>query len=135
MSYDIGAIRQALAANLSTLNDVNSSAYLQSTITPPTAQVMPAAHSFHSAMGEGVGEVHFTVQLFVSANLTESAQVNLDALMGNGADGVKYALESDNTLGGIVSDVTVTEVSEPKIYTGDGRPALLGCEFSVRVLV
>jgi hypothetical protein len=136
MAYSISDIREALAANLNTLDGVQVNPYLLSNLTVPSMQIMPAARDFHGAMNDGFAELHFTVQAFVALGLDQAAQMNLDKWLGEGdADALKDALESDVTLGGLVSDVTVLSVSAMTQFARDGQPALLGAEFDVRVIV
>jgi hypothetical protein len=136
MAYSISDIREALAANLNTLDGVQVNPYLLSNLTVPSMQIMPAARDFHGAMNDGFAELHFTVQAFVALGLAQAAQMNLDKWLGEGdADALKDALESDVTLGGLVSDVTVLSVSAMTQFARDGQPALLGAEFDVRVIV
>ena len=53
-----------------------------------------------------------------------------------GSSSMLLALEADPTLGGLVSDTTVTEASEVKSYTSPGQePGAVGCEWTVEVIV
>jgi hypothetical protein len=131
---DLAAIRTALAANLSTIPDLQVSAYVLSNPTPPSAVVFAGPTEFDKAFGRGMDMLVFMVRVVVAAVSDISAVVNLDPYMaGSGARSIKAAIESDSTLGGSVFDVSVVGTDGEQIYTFEGRPPALGAEFRVEV--
>jgi len=105
-------IREGLATNLSAIPNIQASAYMPIAPTPPTVYVFPARIQYEQAMHGGLVEYTFTVQAFVALGLDQGAQMRLDQMLTiSGVSSVKASLESDKTLGGLVSDVWVSEMS------------------------
>lgn len=134
-------IREAIAASLGVLADVQISPHILTNPTPPTIQIRREKTTFDMTMGRGVDERMFTVQALVAFATDIGAQVKLDELCEtSGAGSVKAALEADKTLGGLVASLHVTEMSEDRLYTielkgqGNLSPPMLGAEWTVRVL-
>jgi hypothetical protein len=132
-------IREALAVNLDVLTDVQVSAYMLASPTPPSAHLYPGGGAgeieYDLAMGRGLDRWPFTVQVFVGAAADVGAQKRLDVFLApSGAQSVKAAIESDKTLGGLVQDVRVVSCDGYRAYTFDGRAAVLGAEWHVEVL-
>jgi hypothetical protein len=131
---DLAAIRTGLAANLSTIPDIQVSAYVLSNPTPPCAVVFAGPTDFDTSFGRGLDNLVFMVRVLVAAVSDISAVVNLDPYMaGSGARSVKAAIETDKTLGGACSDLRVVGTEGEQVYTLEGRPPALGAEFRVEV--
>jgi hypothetical protein len=131
---DITAVREALAANLSTLLGTQVSAKMLANPTPPAAHVFPAETQFDRAFGRGQDFQILTVQVLVGTVMDEAAQDQLDAyLAGSGAQSVKAAVESDKTLGGACFDLRVVSATGYRRITQEGQPEVLVCEWSVEV--
>lgn len=108
----------------------NTSAYMLASPNPPQMEIIPAGVDYDTAMARGNDDLHYLVRAIVQHGGDVSAQENLDGLIDvKGAASMKVALEADKTLGGVVSDLRVTDVSEYKVYAQD----LLGVEFSVEL--
>jgi len=133
----MAALREALATNLSSLPNVQVSAYLLANPTPPSIHVVPGMTEYHQTFGGNTAEWwEFSVQAFVAAVQDIGAQRRLDEMLDDsGASSVKVAIESDTTLGGACDDLIVLRRTGYQIYTPDGRGAVLGAEWTVRVLI
>jgi hypothetical protein len=132
---DLGDIRAALAANLSSIPGLNESPYLLGNPTPPAAEVQPADIDYHQAMGNGVERWTLIVRVFVGTMSDKGAQIRLDRLLASsGSESVKAAIESDTSLAGAVDDVTVTRCTGYRIFNREGMPSVLGAEWTVSVL-
>lgn len=137
MSYDIDAIRNALAAaltplvNAGTLN--SSSAYGLSNPAPPCAMVTMGATEFDEAMGGGADGLTLEVSVLIGLQSEVEAQKAMDALRGRGANSLKALLESDPTLGGIVDDLRVTKAAGDARVLLETGPAL-GAAWTVYAL-
>lgn len=106
---DIGAIREALADALEPL-PFQVSPWMLGDPSPPAAHVIPGPAVYDEAMHRGHDEMTFLVQAFVALSTDTAPQMLLDPLLdGEGAGSVKYLLETDTTLGGLVDDLRVTE--------------------------
>lgn len=128
-------IRAALAANLATLNGLQTSAYTLSNPTLPTVWVRPNPDEFityHEAMGNGLEFWHFVVEAYFPATSDKGAQVNLDELV-KGSNTVKDAIESDTTLGGLAQNLEVSEARGYGEYARADATSALGCRWDVTV--
>jgi hypothetical protein len=145
VAYDIGAICEGLAHNLSGLSGVQVSAYLLANPTPPACEIEPGTIKYDRAFGRGLDELSFIVRMFVGMTSDIGAQKRLyPFLAASGETSVKAAVESDCTLGGIVDDLQVQhctglklfvrEVSSPKGGRGSVQGPLLGAEWTVQIL-
>lgn len=84
--------------------------------------------------GEIAGELLFTVRARCTSNDLDGAQDKLLALMDDEDTlCVAAALEADDTLGGLVSQLTVAGPTGYRTY-GDNPGAMLGCEWSITVI-
>jgi hypothetical protein len=131
-------MREGLRANLATITDLQVSAYMLSSPTPPSAHVVPGGDAgdidYDQAMGRGLDLWRFTVQAFVGLPTDQGAQVLLDTFMEpSGPQSVKEALESDCTLGGAADDLHVVSCTGYKQFVFEGRPPLLGAGWHVHV--
>jgi len=133
---NLGALRIAIANNLSTIEGVQVSAYMLANPTPPAIQVMPGPTEYHQTFGSS-GEAEwweFMVQAFVAATTDFGSQMLLDEMLASEGDrSVKAAIESDRSLSSQCDDLIVTRRSGYQLYAPDGRAAILGAEWTVRV--
>jgi hypothetical protein len=131
---DITAVRQALAANLSTMLGTQVSPRMLVNPTPPAAHVFPAETDFDQTFGRGQDFQVLTVQVLVGTVSSEAAQDQLDAyLSGSGPQSVKHAVESDRTLGGACSDLVVASATGYRSVVQEGQAPVLVCEWRVEV--
>lgn len=132
----IAELRAGLATNLGTIADVQVSAYMLSSPTPPAAHVFPEEVTYDKAMQRGLDLYTFTVQMFVGLVSDIGAQKKLDTFLApTGATSVKAAIEADRTLGGKCDDLRVTTATGYKVYQLAGQTgAVLGAEWSVTIM-
>jgi hypothetical protein len=136
---DLTTMRTGLAANLSTLTGIQVSPYMLANPTPPTIHLYPGGPAgdieYDLAMARGLDQWTFTVQAFVALAADIGSQVKLDQFIApSGAQSVKAALESDDTLGGTVASVQVVSCSGYRIYVAEGRGPMIGAEWHVEIL-
>lgn len=135
MAVTLTQIREGLAANLAAIDGCQVSAYMLSNPTPPTVHVYPGDIDYDLAMHRGLDKWTLTVQAFVGMVSDQGAQVKLDAFLApSGATSVKAAVESDKTLGGLVSDLQVVSCSGYRVYARESGGPVLGAEWTVEVL-
>jgi hypothetical protein len=128
-------IRAGLADALSAIQGVQVSGYMLAAPTPPCVFVSRGPIEYDRAMGRGHDDWTFTVTALVAFSSDRGSQINLDELVApTGARSVKTALETDKTLGGIVDNVFVSEATEERIYEAAGKPPMLGCEWTARII-
>jgi len=124
-----------LAANLATIPDVQVSAYLLSSPTPPAVYVVgPGQVEYHRAMVNGLDNWTMLIQATAGLTTDQGAQIRLDGFIGaTGASSVKAAVESDRTLGGKAQDTVVQSCAGYQLYQTE-RGVFLGAEWTVLVL-
>jgi hypothetical protein len=127
-------LRNGLAANLSTVTGLRTTATIPEQVNPPMAVVSFDRVQYHQAYKNGLANYEFSVQLIVSRVDERNAQRFLDAYCSTtGASSVLLAIESDKTLGGKAFDCFVSEMSSyGSINIGDNT--YLAAEFQVQVL-
>lgn len=139
MATTLTLLRSGLAANLSTLTDVQVSAYRLADPTPPSAHIYPGGDfgdiEYDLVMGRGLDKWPFTVQVFVGLASEIGAQKKLDTFMApSGGQSVKKLLESDKTLGGAATDVRVVGCTGDRVFVMEGRSPVLGASWHLFVL-
>jgi hypothetical protein len=129
----ISGIRTGLATRLATIAGLRTSSYIPDQINPPVAVVMPSKITFDRAMHRGLDEYEFTVMVLVGRADERVAQTLLDDYCNpTGTSSIKTAVEGDRTLGGVVSDLRVTEMRGiSPVLVGD--TTYLTAEFVVSV--
>jgi hypothetical protein len=129
----ISGIRTGLATRLATITGLRTSSYIPDQINPPVAVVMPSKITFDRAMHRGLDEYEFTVMVLVGRADERVAQTLLDDYCNpTGTSSIKTAVEGDRTLGGVVSDLRVTEMRGiSPVLVGD--TTYLTAEFVVSV--
>lgn len=132
-------LRIGLAANLSAIPGVQTSAYVRSSPTLPFLYVMPGRIEFDSTMARGIDTVFLTVVGLVTMGTDQGGQEMLDRFLApDGEFSVKQAAEADPTLGGVAMDLHVTEASGYRAFAREAAGTIggssLGAEWSVMVL-
>jgi hypothetical protein len=137
MGYDTDAIATAIASTLSSLASdgigVQAVGAALSNPSPSGAYVHDGPITYDLSMQRGLDEIAMVITLLVGYNQDQAAQRRLRKLR-DGSTGVKSLVEADRTLGGIVADARVTDVSAPRLYELAGGKPALGCEFTVTIL-
>lgn len=130
----ITEVREALATGLDAgLDGWQVSPYPLSSPTPPMVEIgRRAPLSYDRAFQAGVADLPLVVRALVPFSTDVGGQRKLDALLA--PDAIKAVIESDTTLGGLVDDLHVSEVSGEQLFPRGGAN-YLGCEWSVRVLI
>lgn len=127
-------IREGLKANLAAITGVQVSAYMLAQPTPPAICVFPGPIDYDQAMARGVDKWMLTIRAFAGLTSDEGAQIVLDRFLApSGATSVKQAAESDKTLDGVVASVRVVSCTGYGVYQFEGRPPLLGADWSVEI--
>jgi hypothetical protein len=132
---DIATIREGLARNLSTIRDIQVSAYMLAAPTPPCLHIFPATIEYDRGMHRGLDIVSFTVEAFVAFGLDQGGQMRLDQLLApDGIFSVKAAIEADKTLGSMVQDTWVQRMSTYRVVLlPDQNDHVLSADWLVNV--
>lgn len=107
----IRLIRNAIAANLTSIAGLRTSADIPENPSPPIAVVSLETVEYDGAFAGGLTEYNFLITVLASRASERSAQTRLDGFTSTGAKSIKKAIESDKTLGGEAFDVRVTRMT------------------------
>ena len=131
---EMSAIRTALANKIGTISGLRTAATVPDQVSPPIAVIIPERVTYDEAYARGLVVYTFIVQVVVGKVSERSAQNRLDGFVNpTGATSIKTAVENDKTLGGVVFDSRVTEMTTYTVVQ-IGDIAYLSCEFRVTVL-
>jgi hypothetical protein len=107
----ISLIRQGIATNLATIAGLRTAAEIPDNPSPPIAVVSLSSVDFDGAFNKGLTRYNFLVTVVVGRVAEREAQRRLDAYISTGSSSVKYAVESDKTLGGNAYDCRVVSMN------------------------
>jgi hypothetical protein len=140
---ELGDVREAIASLLKDAygGSLQVSAWFLSSPTPPSIDIYPDEMEYHKAMQDGAADWELTVRAIVAGNSDIGAQQRLDPMLAmTGAGSLKEAIEGTTpgaqTLGGLVSDVTVTRTTGYRMYEISATQIdALGAQWTVAILV
>lgn len=136
----VRAIREALRAQLDTVDGLTAYDVWPDTISPPAAIVRPLSGAYHATMGGpsvAASTYEFEVTLLLQLGWSLAAQEDLDAYIANDS-ALVTALEADPRLGGLTDAVVVRGWRDYGVLNvgldAEGNPAeFLGVRFDVGV--
>jgi len=128
----ISELRQGLATNLQTISGLRVVDTLPDLVNPPMAMIGLTKVNYNQQNQRSMAEYTFQVTVVVGRVSERTAQATLDVLVAPGLGSVKYAIESDRTLGGKAYEVFVPELSAYGAVSINGID-YLSAEFSVQV--
>jgi hypothetical protein len=129
----ISLIRQGLANNLATIPGLRTAAEVPDLPNPPIAIVALNSVTYDRAYAQGMTSYMFTVTVIVGRVAEREAQRRLDAYISTGSSSVKYAVESDKTLGGNAYDCRVVSMDSVGSLTISDN-TYLAADFTVTVI-
>jgi hypothetical protein len=129
----ITAIRTALANNLGTITGLRTAAEVPDLPNPPVAIVALNNVTYDRAYAKGMTSYTFTVTVIVGRAAEREAQRRLDTYISTGSSSVKYAVESDKTLGGNAYDCRVVSMDSVGSLTISDT-TYLAADFTVTVI-
>jgi hypothetical protein len=129
----ITAIRTALARNLGTISGLRTAAEVPDLPNPPVAIVALNSVSYDRAFERGMTSYTFVVTVIVGRAAEREAQRRLDTYISTGSSSVKYAVESDKTLGGNAYDCRVVSMDSVGSLTISDT-TYLAADFTVTVI-
>jgi hypothetical protein len=129
----ITAIRTALAKNLGTISGLRTAAEVPDLPNPPIAIVALNSVSYDRAFDRGMTSYTFVVTVIVGRAAEREAQRRLDTYISTGSSSVKYAVESDKTLGGNAYDCRVVSMDSVGSLTISDT-TYLAADFTVTVI-
>jgi hypothetical protein len=127
------AIRTALANNIGTIPGLRTAAEVPDLPNPPIAIVALNNVSYDRAYANGMTSYTFVVTVIVGRAAEREAQRRLDTYISTGSSSVKYAVESDKTLGGNAYDCRVVSMDSVGSLTISDT-TYLAADFTVTVI-
>jgi hypothetical protein len=128
----ISLLRAGLAKNLGTIKGLRVVETLPDLVNPPMAMIGLTKVAYNQQNQRSMAEYTFQVTVVLGRVSERTAQRELDVLVAPGAGSIKFALESDRTLGGNAYEVFVPELSAYGAVSINGID-YLSAEFSVQV--
>jgi len=128
----ISNLRTALATNLQTISGLRVVETLPDVVNPPMAMIGLDKVSYNKQNNRSMAEYTFKVTVVMGRVSERTAQKNMDLYVAPGVGSIKYAIESDRTLGGYAFDVLGAETSAIGSMSLNGVD-LYSAEFSVQV--
>lgn len=107
----ISDMRTALAKNLATISGLRVVETLPDVVNPPMAMIGLDKVAYNKQNNRSMAEYTFKVTVVVGRVSERVAQKAMDLYVSPGKGSIKYAIESDRTLGGYAFDVYVSETS------------------------
>jgi hypothetical protein len=128
----ISLLRAGLAKNLGTIKGLRVVETLPDLVNPPMAMIGLNKVAYNQQNQRSMAEYTFGVTVVLGRVSERTAQRDMDVLVAPGVGSVKFALESDRTLGGNAFDVFVSELSALGALQVNGID-YYSAEFSVQV--
>jgi hypothetical protein len=128
----ISLLRAGLAKNLGTIKGLRVVETLPDLVNPPMAMIGLAKVAYNQQNQRSMAEYTFQVTVVLGRVSERTAQRDMDVLVAPGEGSIKYAIESDRTLGGNAFDVFVPELSAIGAVSINGID-YFSAEFSVQV--
>jgi len=128
----ISELRSGIAKNLQTLAGLRVVETLPDAVNPPMAMLGLTKVQYNQQNQRSMSLYTFQVTVVMGRVSERTAQKNMDVLVAPGSGSIKYALESDRTLGGKAFDVFVPELSAIGAMSVNGID-YFSAEFSVQV--
>lgn len=128
----ISDLRSGLGTNLNTIKGLRVVETLPDVVNPPMAMIAIDKVAYNKQNARSMAEYTFKVMVVLGRVSERLAQKNMDVLIAPGSGSIKYAIESDRTLGGYAFDVFVAETSAIGSVSINGID-YYSAEFSVQV--
>jgi hypothetical protein len=128
----ISLLRAGLAKNLATIKGLRVVETLPDLVNPPMAMIGLAKVTYNQQNQRSMAEYTFQVTVVLGRVSERTAQRDMDVLVAPGEGSVKFAIESDRTLGGNAYEVFVPELSAIGAVSINGID-FYSAEFSVQV--
>ena len=128
----ISDLRNALANNLATISGLRVVPTLPEMVNPPMAMIGLEKITYNAQNNRSMAEYTFKVTVVIGRVNERIAQNKMDVYIAPGAGSIKYAIESDRTLGGYAFDCFVHETSAIGALSVAGID-YYSAEFSVQV--
>jgi hypothetical protein len=137
----VAAVRAALATQMTGISALTTAfngpyyvaAYPTSNPTPPQIEIGRFSLERHAAMLDGVEWWRCSIEAYVAITTDALSWQTADAFLAN--DPISAAIESNRTLGGLVSDLIVDRADQRAWKHPALQADLAGVEYQLRILV
>lgn len=131
MAATVHDVKAALSVAVATIAGLRAYAYQPDQVNAPMSWPILDEIRYHDAMGGGLVTQQYRIAVIVGRAAERTAQKNLDAYLSYGA-GIRFAIESDPTLGG-VAQASIVESATNISSIDAGDTTYLYVEFRVTV--
>ncbi|NBX58776.1 MAG: hypothetical protein EBT64_09905 [Gammaproteobacteria bacterium] len=115
----VAQVKTAIASKLGSISGLRTYDRQPDNVNVPMAFPSLRSIEYHGAMGNGMVTHNYDVTVIVGRASERSAETLLDTYLSYGSGGIRWALETDRTLGGTV-DTSLVE-SAGNIQTIDAN--------------
>ena len=115
----VAQVKTAIASSLGAITGLRTYARQPDQVNVPMAFPSLRSIEYHNAMGNGMVTHNYDITVIVGRAAERSAETLLDSYLSFGSGSVRWALESDRTLGG-TDDTSLVE-SAGNIQTIDAN--------------
>lgn len=129
----ISQVKAALGTALATISGLRTYDRQPDQLNPPFAFPTLDSVEYHGAMGPGLVTQTYTITTVVGRASERTSERLLDTYMSYGSGGVRYAIESDVTLGGVAQTSVVEQAGPIRTIEGNDNTIYLTTEFRVIV--
>lgn len=129
----ISSVKVALAEALETINGLRTYDRQPDQINPPFVFPTLEEIEYHGAMGPGLVTQTYTLTTVVGRAAERTSERLLDTYMSYGSGGIRHAIESDVTLGGVAEACVVERAGPIRTIEGNDSTTYLTVEFRVVV--
>jgi len=132
VSATVGEIKTALAAALGTITGLRAYDRQPDNLNAPFAFPSLETIEYHGAMNNGLVTQTYRISVIVGRAAERSAEDRLDTYLSYDQGGIRYAIESDPTLGGYARTSIVESAGSIQTIDGNDTTYLM-IEFRVIV--
>lgn len=129
----ISQVKAALGTALATISGLRTYDRQPDQLNPPFCWPTLEQVEYHGAMGPGLVTQTYTITTVVGRASERTSERLLDTYMSYGSGGVRYAIESDVTLGGVAQTSVVEQAGPIRTIEGNDNTTYLATEFRVIV--
>lgn len=129
----ISQVKAALGSAVASISGLRTYDRQPDQLNPPFAFPTLESVDYHGAMGPGLITHTYTLTTVVGRAAERTSERLLDTYMSYGSGGIRYAIESDVTLGGVAQTSVVESAGPIRTIEGNDNTIYLTTEFRVIV--
>jgi hypothetical protein len=133
MSATVSEIKKAISDAVASIDGVRSYDRQPDQINPPFAFPQLERIEYHGAMRAGLVTQTYLLSVVVGRAAERSSERLLDQFLSYDEGGIRYAIESDTSLGGFAQTSVVEEATAIRTLEGNDGTLYLSADFRVIV--